>query len=115
VSADQAAQLRASIVTNTSLLTRLNQDAHAGHLSGFALQPLGGAANLVGSYDLQTGVMTLPNSSFQAIGTAPSADLKATLKLQDMSLRLGHSSYVDAANISQPVTNRNEKIEARWR
>jgi hypothetical protein len=59
---------------------------------------------LAGTYDLQTGVMTLPNSSFQASGTAPSADLKATLKLQDMSLRLGHSSYLDAANISQPVT-----------
>jgi hypothetical protein len=104
VSADQAAQLRNSIVTNASLLTRLNQDAHAGHLSSFALQPPGGAANLVGTYDLQTGVITLPNGSFQASGTAPSADLKATLKLQDMSLRLGHSTYVDTANISQPVT-----------
>jgi hypothetical protein len=32
VSTDQAAQLRSAIVTNASLLTRLNQDAHAGHL-----------------------------------------------------------------------------------
>jgi hypothetical protein len=104
VSADQAAQLRAAIVTNTSLLNRFNQDAHAGHLSGFALQVPGGAANLVGTYDLQTGVMTLPNGSFQASGAVPSVDLKATLKLQDMSLRLGQSSYPDAANVSQPVT-----------
>jgi hypothetical protein len=95
VSPEQSAQLRAAVTGSSALLNKLNQDAHAGHLTGFAIESAGSTSNLIGKYDLQTGVMTLPASSFQATGIAPSSDLKTNIKLQDMSIRFGHSSITD--------------------
>lgn len=101
---DQEAQLRAAITQNANLLQHLNQDAANGQLKGFALPQAGTAPNLTGTYDMASGVVTLPATSFQPTGTAPSVDLTATLRVQDMSLRFAHTSYVDAANVTQPVT-----------
>ncbi|MFA0924639.1 XVIPCD domain-containing protein [Xanthomonas fragariae] len=104
ITPDQEAQLRAAITQNASLLQHLNQDAANGQLKGFALPQAGAAANLAGTYDMASGVVTLPATSFQPAGTAASADLTATLRVQDMSLRFAHTNYVDAANVTQPVT-----------
>lgn len=104
VTSDQEAQLRAAITQDAQLLQRLNQDAANVQLKGFALPQAGTAPNLLGTYDIASGVVTLPTTNFQPTGTTPSADLTATLRLQDMSLRFADSSYVNAANITQPVT-----------
>ncbi|WAT15067.1 hypothetical protein [Xanthomonas fragariae] len=104
ITPDQEAQLRAAITQDASLLQHLNQDAANGQLKGFALPQAGTAPNLAGTYDMASGVVTLPATSFQPSGTAPSADLAATLRVQDMSLRFAHTNYVDAANVTQPVT-----------
>lgn len=53
---------------------------------------------------MASGVVTLPATSFQPTGTAASADLTAALRVQGMSLRFAHTNYVDAANVTQPVT-----------
>lgn len=104
ISPDQEAQLRAAITQDAHLLRLLNQDAASGQLKGFALPQAGAAPNLAGSYELASGVVTLPATSFQPTGTTPSADLVATLRLQDMGMRYAHSTFVDAANVTQPVT-----------
>ncbi|ALN63404.1 hypothetical protein GLA29479_2538 [Lysobacter antibioticus] len=104
VTSDQVMQLRAAIVADAQLLSRLNQDAQAGHLRGFALQGAGGPANLIGTYDLQSGVVTLPLSSLGSTGVDPTADIAGTLRLQDMSLRFGHSVYKDSSGNQQVVT-----------
>jgi hypothetical protein len=101
---DQAAQLRAAITQDAHLLRQLNHNAASGRLKGFTLSHAGAAPNLAGTYDLSSGVVTLPATSFRPTGTTPSADLVATLRLQDMGLRYAHSTYVDAANVTRPVT-----------
>lgn len=104
ITPDHEAQLLAAISQDASLLRHLNQDAASGQLKGFALSQAGTAPNLVGAYDMSSGVVTLPATSFQPTGTAPSADLASALRVQDMSVRFAHTSYLDAANVIQPVT-----------
>lgn len=105
VSADQVAQLRSAITADATLLRQFDQQAQAGHLRGFALQGANGTApNLAGTYDIQSGIVTLPAASFQPSATAASSDLKATLQVQQMSVEFGHSTYQDAARNSHPVT-----------
>jgi hypothetical protein len=108
VSADQEAQLRSAITTDARLLGQLNQVAQAGQLQGFALPASGSTtANLVGQYDLQTGIVALPTTAFQPSGTVPSADLKAVMQLQEMSIRFGNSTYIDPpqAGVATPATH----------
>ncbi|MCS4233669.1 XVIPCD domain-containing protein [Stenotrophomonas sp. BIGb0135] len=97
-------QLRAAIVQNPDLLLKLNQDAVNGQLRGFALPQNGTPPNLVGTYDLASGVITLPAGDFQSEGTTPGADLAASLRVQNLSLRFAHSTYLDANGTTQPVT-----------
>ncbi|HEX7801720.1 MAG TPA: hypothetical protein VF471_03050 [Pseudoxanthomonas sp.] len=104
VTPDQQAQLRASIIQDNHLLQLLNQDAANNHIKGFALSQAGATSNPTGMYDIASGMITLPATSFRPIGTAPSADLTATLRVQDMSVRFAHSTYQDSANVTRPVT-----------
>ncbi|MEJ1171216.1 hypothetical protein [Variovorax sp. CCNWLW235] len=101
----QEAQLRATVASDARLLEHLNQNAAAGHLKGFAPSQVGAQSNLVGTYDKTSGVVTLPASSFAPTGAVFSADLIATLRLQDMSLRFAHSDYDDPVNkLCRPIT-----------
>ncbi|MGH8080284.1 MAG: XVIPCD domain-containing protein [Lysobacter sp.] len=96
ISSDQEAQLRNAITSDSQLLGQLNTAAQAGHLRGFALPPAGSTTpNAVGLYDLQTGVVSLPAAAFQPSGTASSADLKAVMQVQEMTIRFGHNTYTD--------------------
>ena len=96
VSADQQAQLRSAITTDARLLGQMNQAAQAGHLQGFSLPATGSTTpNHVGQYDIQTGIVSLPATAFQPTGTAPSADLKAVMQVQEMTIRFGNSTYTD--------------------
>jgi hypothetical protein len=111
VSPDEQAQLRSAITADPQLLEQLDQAAQAGRLRGFAFPAAGNAApNRVGHYDIQSGVVSLPMAAFQASGTAPSADLKAVMQVQDMAIRFGNSTYVDplqpgvATQASHPVS-----------
>jgi hypothetical protein len=99
------AQLRAAVASDARLLERLNQDAADGHLKGFALSQGGAPPNLTGTYEKASGVVTLPAGSFAPTGGVASADLIATLRLQDMSMRFAHSDYDDPANkLCRPIT-----------
>lgn len=111
VTADQEAQLRSAVTSDARLLGHLNHAAQAGQLQGFSLATAGNTSpNLVGRYDLQSGVVSLPASSFQPTGTAAGADLKAVMQIQEMTIRFGHSTYLDppqagvATQASHPVT-----------
>ncbi|WGT65067.1 hypothetical protein [Variovorax paradoxus] len=99
------AQLRAAMASDARLQEHLNQAATDGDLKGFALSQAGAQPNLTGTYDKASGVVTLPSSSFAPTGTTASADLSATLRLQDMSLRFAHGDYDDSAGkLCRPVT-----------
>jgi hypothetical protein len=101
---DQEAQLRAAIIADTDWLRQLNREAAAGQIKGFALEAPGSAPNLTGIYDKQTGVLTLPATSFQPSGTAASDDLKAVIGLQAMSVDFAYKTYRDAARQTQSVS-----------
>lgn len=105
VTQDQLAQLRNALNTDPALLAQFDQQAQAGNLRGFALQTAnGGTPNLAGTYDIQSGVVTLPSASLPLSGTTASNDLKGTLQIQQMSVAFAHSTYQDAARTSRPVT-----------
>ena len=104
VTPDQAAQLTAAVTHDARLLQRLNDDAAAGHLTGFALPPAGAAPNLTGTYDKASGVVTFPPGDFQPTGSVPGNDLVASLRVQDMAVRYAHTTWVDAAGNTQPVS-----------
>lgn len=104
VTPDQEAQLRATIIADADLLQRLNQAAANHQLTGFALASTGTGPNIAGTYDKTSGVITLPSNGFQATGTAASSDLRASLRLQEMSLRFAHGTYTDAAGATQSVS-----------
>ncbi|MGO1072143.1 XVIPCD domain-containing protein [Lysobacter sp. CA199] len=107
VSAQQVAQLRAALSSDEGMLRDLNQEALSGQLRGFAVQPATATPpSLIGSYDLASGVVTLPAASFQATGTAASPDLRAAIQVQEMSVRFGNSRYADPSNpaATLPVT-----------
>jgi len=96
VSSDLQAQLRNAITSDTQLLRQLNSAAQAGHLQAFALPAAGSATpNLVGHYQIQSGVVTLPASAFQPSGTTAGADLKSVLQVQEMTVRFGNRTYTD--------------------
>lgn len=100
VTPDQEAQLRATIAADQDLAQRFNQEAANGHLTGFALSPTG-SQPLIGSYDKSSGVVTLPTLQ---PGPAAAEDLHGALRLQEMSMRFAHSTYVDANQQNQAVT-----------
>ncbi|MEQ7755520.1 hypothetical protein ABQZ69_14355 [Xanthomonas sp. WHRI 8391] len=68
VTPEQVAQLRSAVVADSQQLELLNQDAQNGHLKAFALQGSTGQQNLAGSYDIQSGTVTLPAADFQSSG-----------------------------------------------
>lgn len=70
VTADHAAQLQATINADSDLLAGLNSAAQAGQLKDFAWPAPGSAPSPIGRYDLASGTVTLPASSFHAVGTA---------------------------------------------
>jgi hypothetical protein len=101
---DQEAQLRAAVIADADRLNLLNQQAAAGQLKGFVLETPGGAPNLTGTYDKQTGVVTLPTASFQASGAAASGDLKAVIGVQAMSMDFAYKTWQDTTGQTQTVT-----------
>lgn len=92
-----AAQLRSALSQDSELLQRLNEDAANGRLRGLAASAPGDRKNLAGTFELSSGVATLPALSFKSQGTTASQDLIATLRLQDMAARFGHGAYKDAS------------------
>jgi hypothetical protein len=93
VTPQQVNQLRAAIVASPALVRALNQDAANGHLQGFALAPPGPES--IGDYDLASKKITIPAEVLS--GSPPvNPDLRAVLKLQDMSLRFAHTPGVTA-------------------
>ncbi|MGH8081202.1 MAG: XVIPCD domain-containing protein [Lysobacter sp.] len=107
VTAQQVEQLRAALSSDEGMLRDLNQEALSGQLRGFAVQPATATPpSLIGSYDLNSGVITLPSASFQPTGNAASADLRAVIQVQEMSVRFGNGRYPDPMSPSgvAPVT-----------
>ncbi|RMH87363.1 hypothetical protein EBB59_13160, partial [Lysobacter pythonis] len=95
ISPDQEAQLRAAILSDTELLGKLNLATQNSQLLGFALPAESHTAPIpVGHYHRPTGILSLPSTAFQPSGTAPGTELGAVLRVQEMTLRFGHDSYV---------------------
>ncbi|MFA1260104.1 XVIPCD domain-containing protein [Xanthomonas axonopodis pv. fascicularis] len=103
--ASNVAQLRNAITTDAKLLSQFDQQAQSGQLKDFAIQASNSTqSNLAGTYDKQSGVITLPAESLQPSGAAATNDLKATLQIQQMSIAFAHSTYQDSAKNQHPVT-----------
>lgn len=100
VTADQFAQLRNALASDSKLLDRMNDEAKLGHIKVFVIGEEGPA----GRYDIQSGTVTLPTASFRPSGVSASEDLTAVLKLQDMSVRFGNSVYADTSGRKVPVS-----------
>lgn len=93
VTAQQVAQLKSAIQATPSLLRAFNQDAASGHLQGFVLAPAGRES--IGRYDAASNKIAIPAQVLS--GNPPvDPDLRAVLKLQDMSLRFAHMPGVTA-------------------
>lgn len=102
--AEQAAQLRASVTASSNTLALFNRQAAAGQLQGFTLEPPGGAPNLTGAYDKQTGVIRLPVASFRPSGTAAGNDLNAVVGVQALSVEFAYKTYQDSAQQTHTVS-----------
>ena len=93
VTPHQVSQLRSAIVATPNLVQAFNQDAANGQLQGFTLLPPGQES--IGRYDVATDKIAIPSEVLT--GTQPvNPDLRAVLKLQDMSLRFAHTAGVTA-------------------
>ncbi|NHF68034.1 XVIPCD domain-containing protein [Xanthomonas hortorum] len=105
MTSDQLAQLRGALTNDAKLLSQFEQQVQAGQLRGFAVQAASNVQpNLAGTYDIQSGMVTLPAASLQPSGTTATSDLKAALQVQQMSVAFAHSTYQDPAKNHRPVT-----------
>lgn len=100
VSSEQAALLLAAIRDDSDLAQRMNEQAATGHLTGFT-QGQSNQGQLTGTYDKTTGVVTLP-----PLASEPGVDqgLRGALRLQEMSIRFAHSTYVDSDGRNRTVS-----------
>lgn len=101
--ATQQEALKAAIRADDALSRNLNEAAKQGYLTGFSATQEG-AAHSIGSYDMASGVVTLPATALNGLERHPSDELVATLKLQDMSLRFSRGTYVDDAGVKNPIS-----------
>lgn len=99
-SPDQVAQLRAMILSDTALASRLGEHAAAGRLNGFAVASAGADGAAAGSFDPVSGVMTLPATSLEAGGS----DLAGAVRLQEAVLKFANTPYPAGAKHAAPPT-----------
>ncbi len=88
---EQEAQLRFALRADRELMADFNQAALAGQVRGFTVDPTG--KSHAGSYDIASGVITLPTDAFQPTGNRPGADMRGSLHVQEMMVRFGHSDF----------------------
>ncbi|WP_299346581.1 hypothetical protein [uncultured Pseudoxanthomonas sp.] len=93
----QEAQLRAAVLADPNRLNVLNQQAVTRQLQGFALEMSSTSPSLIGTYDKQAGVITLPATSFRPVGTTASDDLKAVIGLQAITVDFAYKTWQDHA------------------
>lgn len=98
------AQLRTALSADAEWLVHLNRQALSGQLKGFVLDTSGGSSNLVGTYDKQTGLVTLPAAGFATSGVVPSSDLKAIVGLQATCVEFAHATWRDTAMQTRTVS-----------
>ncbi|WP_296278551.1 XVIPCD domain-containing protein [Pseudoxanthomonas sp.] len=91
------AQLRAAVLADPNRLNVLNQQAVTRQLQGFALEMSSTSPSLIGTYDKQAGVITLPATSFRPVGTTASDDLKAVIGLQAITVDFAYKTWQDHA------------------
>ena len=109
----QEAQLRSAVMADVDRLQLLNAQATAGQLRGFTLEAT--AATLIGTYDKRGGVTSLPAASFTSTGVAASAELRAVVGIQAISIQFAHRTWQDAAGQRQAVSqNMVENLQAAF-
>lgn len=114
VTPQQIAELRSAVTGSPTLLRDLNADAAQGHLNGFALSPPGPPS--IGRYDVAGRTIHLPPEVFT--GAAPAnSDLRASLRLQDMSLRFAQvpSVTTDMVENLQRTINESPALVERFK
>jgi hypothetical protein len=102
VTSAQEAQLRAAVLADADRLSLLNAQAASGQISDFAPETHG--ASLIGTYDKQSGVISLPAAAFVGQGTAASADLRAVVGIQALSVDFAHKTWQPAGGARQAVS-----------
>lgn len=103
----QVERLRRSLQEDEALLRSLNDAAKQGSLRSFALDS--GRDDPIGRTDIASGTMQLPPGALSSPERSTGFSLHTALKLQEMSLRFGHSEYVDSqgrtARVSQEMVS----------
>ena len=112
--AQEVAELRAAIIGDQSILAKLNENAAQGHLKGFSLAPPGSPS--IGRYDAGNDIILLPREVFTGAPPANS-DLRAVLRLQDMSLRFAQlpGVTVDIHDNLQRTINESPALVDRFK
>src|SRR5690606_9314376 len=93
---DGARQLRAALVADAERLSLLNDMAASGQLRGFAIETA--RATLIGTYDKQSGVISLPAASFQ------DGELGAVVGFQVLTADFSRKVWQDTNGNSHAVT-----------
>jgi hypothetical protein len=102
--ADQAAQLRAALTSNNTLLRELNKSVASGAVKAFDIAASGMPQGTVGHFDTSVGTMKFPPSVFSPSGTSPTGDLIAVGRIQSMLATFSAASYTDNAGKAYPVS-----------
>lgn len=92
----EARQLRAALVADAERLGLLNDMAASGQLRGFAIETA--RATLIGTYDKQAGVISLPAASFQ------DGELDAVVGFQVLTADFSHKVWQDTSGNHHAVT-----------
>lgn len=102
ITSAQEAQLRAAVVADADRLSLLNAQAASGRIRDFVPEAHG--ASLIGTYDKQSGVISLPAAAFVGQGAAASADLRAVVGIQALSVDFAHKTWQPAGGARQAVS-----------
>ncbi|ALN89589.1 XVIPCD domain-containing protein [Lysobacter gummosus] len=102
VSDAHVGHLREALVSDDELLEEMNKAAKLGRLTSFSISPT--SESLVGDIDIRSGVVGLPISALAGSDAGSKGRLDAALKIQEMSLRFGNSTYKDEAGNVVPVS-----------
>lgn len=93
---DDARQLRAALVADAERLSLLNDMTASGQLRGFAIETA--RATMIGTYDKQSGVISLPAASFQ------DGELGAVVGFQVLTADFSRKVWQDTNGNSHAVT-----------
>jgi hypothetical protein len=103
VTGEQVEQLRGAMNADPALVGRFNAAANAGLIKAFEVESRPGISP-AGRLDSSTGVVTIPAESLQQVGTMPSDDLRAVVRVQGMVASFASADFADDGGKKQPMS-----------